>query len=65
MTAHRGKPGAPHGRAGDPPGSERAQTRPAITSAELLGERSEVVIDHKGMQYRLKVTRQGKLILNK
>ena len=34
-----------------------------ITSLELLGVRGEIVIEHQGREYRLRVTQNGKLIL--
>ncbi len=41
-----------------------AETGPArIPSEALLGGRSEVVIVHRGREYRLRVTQNGKLIL--
>ncbi len=36
-----------------------------ITSQELLSGRQEIVIDHLGEEYRLRTTRNGKLILTK
>ena len=39
--------------------------RDAWNSEELLGRRSEVQILHNGEVYRLRLTRQGKLILYK
>lgn len=39
--------------------------RPRLHSAELFGTAREVVIDHAGEEYRLRLTRQGKLILTK
>ncbi len=39
--------------------------RPRLHSAELLGTSREVVIAHAGEEYRLRLTRQGKLILTK
>lgn len=36
-----------------------------IESRALFGERKEVAIEHDGAIYRLKITKQGKLILNK
>ena len=36
---------------------------PILESRELLGPREEVLIRHEGRIYRLKRTRQGKLIL--
>ena len=41
-----------------PPPEERI-----LDSRELLGPRHEVLIRHEGRLYRLKRTRQGKLIL--
>lgn len=36
-----------------------------LDSRELFAGRAEVCIEHEGALYRLKITRQGKLILNK
>lgn len=36
-----------------------------VLSADILGGRTEIVIDHNGVSYRLRVTRQDKLILTK
>jgi len=36
-----------------------------IQSADLLGARQSVEIEHLGQRYRLQATRQGKLILTK
>lgn len=38
---------------------------PRIESRELLSGSREVVIDHSGVEYRLRVTRNDKLILTK
>lgn len=38
---------------------------PVYTSAELFCGANEIGIEHQGSRYRLKITRQGKLILNK
>lgn len=35
------------------------------SSSELLGQRREALIDHRGEQYRLRLTAAGKLILTK
>jgi hemin uptake protein HemP len=43
---------------------QSADTR-TLDSAALFAGRTEIVIDHAGALYRLKITRQGKLILNK
>ncbi|MCK9620732.1 MAG: hemin uptake protein HemP [Methylobacter sp.] len=39
--------------------------RQRLQSAELFGTANEVVIEHAGEEYRLRLTRQGKLILTK
>lgn len=36
-----------------------------VTSDSLFRGTHEIGIDHEGSMYRLKITRQGKLILNK
>jgi hemin uptake protein HemP len=36
-----------------------------IRSAELFADGSRVVIEHQGIEYRLQITRMGKLILTK
>jgi hemin uptake protein HemP len=43
---------------------ERPQTRTLTSQSLFLGEH-EICIEHHGALYRLKITRQGKLILNK
>ncbi len=40
-------------------------SRTAIDSRTLFKGATEIVIDHEGAKYRLRITRQGKLILNK
>lgn len=62
------KPSAPDG--GSPPG-RNAAPRPAAakpptrrtSSRALLGEAGELVIEHEGRDYRLRITQNGKLIL--
>ena len=44
-----------------PPAAPKERWR----SEELLGNRCEVLIEHQGELYRLRRTRQGKLILHK
>jgi hemin uptake protein HemP len=39
--------------------------RQRLNSTELFGTGREVVIEHAGEEYRLRLTRQGKLILTK
>lgn len=36
---------------------------PRISSRELLGPHGELVIEHQGREYRLRITQNGKLIL--
>jgi hemin uptake protein HemP len=36
-----------------------------VESAEIFRGQSEIMIRHEGAIYRMKITRQGKLILNK
>ncbi len=40
-------------------------SRPRLHSKELFGTAREIVIEHAGDEYRLRLTRQGKLILTK
>jgi len=52
------------------PNPKQRPFRPAgmdrpLDSAELLGAKDEVAITHEGETYRLRRTRQGKLILTK
>lgn len=37
--------------------------RPRVDSRTLLGAGGELVIDHEGREYRLRITQNGKLIL--
>ncbi len=39
--------------------------QPRLHSKELFGSAHEIVIEHAGEEYRLRLTRQGKLILTK
>lgn len=45
--------------------STKQDITPRLHSAELFGAVREVVIEHAGEEYRLRLTRQGKLILTK
>lgn len=42
-----------------------APTDRILESRALFGGRTEITISHDGVLYRMKITRQGKLILNK
>ena len=46
----------------DSPPSRRALPE-RMPSAKLLGAAGELIIEHDGREYRLRLTRQGKLIL--
>ena len=41
------------------------QTVRRLSSSELLAGSNRVLIEHRGVEYRLQLTRQGKLILTK
>jgi hemin uptake protein HemP len=41
------------------------QTPPVIRAEDLFGERREIWIELDGVRYRLRITRRGKLILQK
>ena len=61
ITNHgRGSPLPP-----PPEGEERTEGRKVLRSEELFGACREVAIRHNGQEYRLQVTRNGKLILIK
>ncbi|WP_119627887.1 hemin uptake protein HemP [Methylocaldum marinum] len=51
----------PH-RRGD---SGSVHSRRRVTSVELLGSAREIVIEHGGDEYRLRITSNDKLILTK
>ena len=38
---------------------------PVVDARTLFGDRREVVIEHEGVRYRLRITRRNKLILQK
>ena len=57
-------------RDGHPPTNPEPAGAPAreprrVSSEELIGPGREVLIRHAGCDYRLRITRQGKLILTK
>jgi hemin uptake protein HemP len=47
------------------PSPATASSPPSISSGELLRGGNEVLIEHAGCVYRLRLTRSGKLILHK
>ena len=48
-----------------PPGEAGTQPRRVISSEAILQGQREVIISHAGEEYRLSLTRNGKLCLNK
>ena len=44
---------------------DTAGGQPSFTTEELFGSATEIGIAHQGSTYRLRITRQGKLVLNK
>lgn len=40
-------------------------SRKRLVSCDLFGDAQEILIEHGEQQYRLRITRQGKLILTK
>jgi hemin uptake protein HemP len=48
-----------------PPGPSKPEERKVLRSEELFGAAREISIRHNGQDYRLQVTRNGKLILIK
>ncbi|MCX7893504.1 MAG: hemin uptake protein HemP [Burkholderiales bacterium] len=56
---HRSPPPKPDAASASP---ARAPV-PRVSSHALLGERGELVIVHRGREYRLRITQNGKLIL--
>ena len=44
---------------------ESEKTLKVFSAKDLFGDSREIVIDHDGKHYRLRITRRGKLILQK
>ncbi|MFO0852534.1 MAG: hemin uptake protein HemP [Gemmataceae bacterium] len=49
----------------DSPDPRSDESAPVIPARELFGDGREVWIEHNGERYRLRITRRGKLILQK
>jgi hemin uptake protein HemP len=49
----------------DAPQSALTSTTGTIATIELLGSRRELIIEHAGFLYRLRITQNNKLILTK
>ncbi len=41
------------------------QTQPRLRSQDLFRDSNELIIEHQGQEYRLRLTRNDKLLLNK
>lgn len=48
-----------------PPPSETGTSRRRFDSRQLFLSQNEIIIDHQGEEYRLRITSNGKLILTK
>ncbi len=59
------KPDRPACLAGQAPAPDAQALANAIPSSKLFHTRREITISHEGALYRLRITRQGKLILHK
>lgn len=46
-------------------GSAAPKPETVVPSQQLFGGRREIVIEHDGVRYRLRITRRNKLILQK
>ncbi|HJZ59733.1 MAG TPA: hemin uptake protein HemP [Gemmataceae bacterium] len=49
----------------EPPDEEGTEPQRVLRAEELFGDRREVWIELDGVRYRLRITRRGKLILQK
>lgn len=62
-TSRPAPPPAPHAQS-DPAPREAATTAGArFNTGDLFNGAREIVIDHNGREYRLRITQQGKLLL--
>lgn len=60
MASPPDDPASAHGGGGVPSAKPPV---PRTSSKKLLGEGGELVIEHEGREYRLRITQNGKLIL--
>lgn len=60
-----GGPGHPDDHAGAPKPAAQGRTVRRTTTEDLLKGGNELIIAHRGEEYRLRITSNGKLILNK
>ena len=59
-SRHRG-----HGDSPDPASSGNVPEERRFSAAALFGSSREVIIELQGVDYRLRITSNGKLVLNK
>lgn len=57
--------GASPNDTGPPPAGRAGPDEPRVSSVELFRGRQRIIIVHRGNEYRLQITRAGKLILTK
>jgi hemin uptake protein HemP len=50
---------------GQPPPPQKVGQPRRLKVSDLLGEERELILEHRGQDYRLRVTASGKLILTK
>lgn len=48
-----------------PPADKLAEPAPVVVTEDLFRGQREVLIEHDGVRYRLRITRRNKLILQK
>ncbi len=62
-STQSGEPGPGPAEAAQPEG--QASGEPVFDSAQLFGNHKQISIEHNGGRYVLRITRLGKLVLNK
>lgn len=65
MTEPKNSPDPPPERATSSVPTPHPESFPVLDSRDLFQGRREILIDHDGSLYRLRLTRAGKLILHK
>ena len=65
FTNHLGTGDRPPDTKSQDPSEKPRPDEPLLQASQLFGDRREVWIEHNGERYRLRITRRGKLILQK
>jgi len=65
MNPHRGNLGAPTEAKLPDPFLDPSGAPVVLDTATLFGRRNEIRVRHNGQEYRLRITKAGKLILTK